>query len=297
VASSYVRLTTLIFAGAVVVALSGVAAPAVRNVRALASAISAPSSDQARIEAAVERAGSSVAAIDVDLVAGPASGSDMNDGAQVSAHMSGSGFVYDRNGDIVTNAHVVSAPNGTSIRAINISFANGYQTSARVFSIDRDVDLAVLKVELNPRLPAPLPLGESTKLRSGAWAIAIGEPLGLKQTVTVGVISAFNRSEQIGDKNGGDARTFGGLLQTSAPINPGNSGGPLIDLDGRVIGINQAVAGGAQGIGFAIPIDAVKSNVAGLLQHPQSAPPVAIDGEQKEADANDDSSNSSPVSR
>jgi S1-C subfamily serine protease len=118
-------------------------------------------------------------------------------------------------------------------------------------------------------------VGDSHAVQAGQWAIAIGEPLELKQSVTVGVVSAFDRSEEIGDEDGDGARRFSGLLQTSAPINPGNSGGPLIDMSGRVIGINQAVAGGAQGIGFAIPISAVRTTVAELLQHPTGAPDVA----------------------
>ena len=99
-------------------------------------------------------------------------------------------------------------------------------------------------------------MADSTKLEQGQWAIAIGEPLQLQQTVTVGVVSAFNRSEPIPTESGGEI-DFKGLLQTSAPINPGNSGGPLIDIDGQVIGMNQSTVKSAyaQGIGFAIPVE------------------------------------------
>jgi serine protease Do len=112
-------------------------------------------------------------------------------------------------------------------------------------------------------------LADSNKLEAGQWAIAIGEPLELKQTVTVGVVSGFNRSEPIPTENG-SVIDFKGLLQTSAPINPGNSGGPLIDIDGQVIGINQSTVKSAyaQGIGFAVPANTVRTVVADLLKNP-----------------------------
>jgi S1-C subfamily serine protease len=234
--------------------------------------------DQAQIVAAVARAGPSVVAVEVDLDAAPSPADqdapDDDDGTASNGpadssdttgpHMSGSGFVYSNDGEIVTNAHVVTAPAGTSVRTISLSFANGDSVPAAVVSVDPSVDVAVLKVNGYAKLPKPLELANSDTLRAGQWAIAIGEPLGLKQSVTVGVISALGRSEQIGDESGDGARTFSGLLQTSAPINPGNSGGPLIDRSGRVVGINQAVAGSAQGIGFAIPINAVVADIAAM---------------------------------
>lgn len=232
----------------------------------------AAGSDQARIVAAVARAKPSVVAIEVLL--GSSDDSTLL-GAQGSAgRASGSGFVYGTDGDIVTNAHVVAGPSGSAVQSIDVDFANGDRVAAHLMSMDRAADIAVLKVDGYAKLPPPLALGDSSAVKAGQWAIAIGEPLELKQSVTVGVVSAFNRTENIGG-DGDEARQFTGLLQTSAPINPGNSGGPLIDMSGRVIGINQAVAGGAQGIGFAIPIDAVRTTVAGLLQHPADAPDVA----------------------
>jgi serine protease Do len=166
-----------------------------------------------------------------------------------------------------------------------------------VTSIDRSVDIALLKVDGYAKLPPPLALGDTHSLKAGQWAIAIGEPLELKPSVTVGVVSAFNRSEAIGDSEGGQARKFVGLLQTSAPINPGNPGGPLIDMAGRVIGINQAVAGGAQGIGFAIPIETVRRTVATLQQQPAAGPDVAsIQGPSDASDAQGDSSEESAPS-
>jgi serine protease Do len=229
-------------------------------------------SDQARIIAAVAHAQPSVVAIEVAL---GSNDDGMFMGGQGSAgRASGSGFVYGTDGDIVTNAHVVGGPSGSVVRSITVDFANGDRAAAHVVSMDPTADIAVLKVDGYAKLPPPLALGDSSAVKAGQWAIAIGEPLELKQSVTVGVVSAFNRTEDIGDESG-EARQFTGLLQTSAPINPGNSGGPLIDMSGRVIGINQSVAGDAQGIGFAIPIDAVKTTVADLLQHPTGAPNVA----------------------
>jgi S1-C subfamily serine protease len=116
-----------------------------------------------------------------------------------------------------------------------------------------------------------LTLGNSGEVQQGEWAIAIGEPFELQETVTVGVVSAFNRNEMAGGESGQQPRLFKGLLQTSAPINPGNSGGPLTDDEGRVIGVNQSTASptnGAQGIGFAIPVDALRTTVATLIAHP-----------------------------
>ena len=131
----------------------------------------------------------------------------------------------------------------------------------------------MIRVDNYSKLPPPLELGDSTKLEQGQWAIAIGEPLQLQQTVTVGVVSAFNRSEPIPTENGGEI-DFKGLLQTSAPINPGNSGGPLIDIDGRVIGMNQSTVKSAyaQGIGFAIPSNTVRNVVAVAPKEPGRAP-------------------------
>ena len=260
-------------ASALVLGISGIAFTALHAGSASAAYNVRDASDQAQIVAAVARATPSVVAIDVELASSGDDSSLSSD--QTAGRASGSGFVYSSAGEIVTNAHVVSGPPGTAVRSIIVSFANGDRVPAHVTSLDRSVDVALLKVDGYAKLPAPLVLGDTHSLKAGQWAIAIGEPLELKQSVTVGVVSAFNRSEAIGDSEGGDARRFDGLLQTSAPINPGNSGGPLIDMSGRVIGINQAVAGGAQGIGFAIPIETVRRTVAMLEQQPAAGPDVA----------------------
>ncbi len=237
-------------------------------------------SDQDRIVSAVKRTKSSVVAI-----------SEQVNGQQVipadpffqqffggqgpgivqpyKGEASGSGFVIDTHGDIVTNAHVLQPPNGGKVTKLTVVFANGDRVPARVIAYNLAADVGMIRVDNYPKLPPPLDLADSSKLEQGQWAIAIGEPLQLQQTVTVGVVSAFNRSEPIPTENGGEI-DFKGLLQTSAPINPGNSGGPLIDIDGRVIGMNQSTVKSAyaQGIGFAIPSNTLRTVVASLQKNP-----------------------------
>src|SRR5579863_2510391 len=175
---------------------------------------------------------------------------------------SGSGFVFDKDGLILTDDHVVHGA-----QKITVVFQNGDKIPGKIFGEDYSDDIALVKVDKYEKLPPPLELGDSTTVQKGEWTIAIGEPLELTQTVTVGVASAFGRNEQIEGEDG-VARTFRNLLKTSAPINPGNSGGPLIDLDGHVIAINQSVAAPAQGIGFAVPASVIKTSVASIQAHP-----------------------------
>jgi S1-C subfamily serine protease len=175
---------------------------------------------------------------------------------------SGSGFVFDKDGLILTDDHVVHGA-----QKITVVFQNGDKVPGKIFGEDYENDLALVKVENYDKLPPPLELGDSATVQKGEWTIAIGEPLELTQTVTVGVASAFGRNEQIEGEDG-VPRTFRNLLQTSAPINPGNSGGPLLDIDGRVIAINQSVAAPAQGIGFAVPASVIKTSVASIQAHP-----------------------------
>lgn len=184
---------------------------------------------------------------------------------RVQERASGSGFVYSKSGLIITNAHVV--PKGTS--DITVVFNNGDRVKGHVFSSNPAVDLALVKVDNYAKLPPPIPFADSSKLQAGQWAIAIGEPLALQRSVTVGVVSGFNRDEPIQDDNQ-QVHLFKGLLQTSAPINPGNSGGPLIDYAGRVIGVDQSTAdpSSAQGIGFAIPSNTVSETAAQLAKAP-----------------------------
>jgi S1-C subfamily serine protease len=174
---------------------------------------------------------------------------------------SGSGFVYDKSGLILTDDHVVHGA-----QKITAIFENGDKAPATIFGEDPDNDVALVKVNYD-KLPPPLPLGDSSKIQRGQWTIAIGEPLELQQTVTIGVASAIGRNEQI-TTDTGTQRSFKNLLQTSAPINPGNSGGPLLNLDGEVIAINQSVAQPAQGIGFAVPANTIKESIALIEKHP-----------------------------
>jgi len=237
-------------------------------------------SDQDRIVSAVKRTKSSVVAI-TEQVNGqqviPADpffqqffgGQGPGIAQPYKAEASGSGFVIDGSGDIVTNAHVLQPPNGGKVTQLTVVFANGDRVPAHVVAYNLAADVGLLRVDNYRKLPPPLELADSSRLEQGQWAIAIGEPLQLQQTVTVGVVSAFNRSEPIPTENGGEI-DFKGLLQTSAPINPGNSGGPLIDIDGQVIGMNQSTVKSAyaQGIGFAIPSNTVRSVVASLVKNP-----------------------------
>jgi putative serine protease PepD len=166
----------------------------------------------------------------------------------------GSGFVVDEQGDIVTNAHVVEGAD-----SVTVSFdEDGDAVKAEVKGVDTSTDIAVLKVDPSdvPNL-TPLPLGDSSKLEVGQPVIAIGNPFGQVRTVTTGIVSGLQR--QIEAPNG---FTIPDVVQTDASINPGNSGGPLLDANGRVIGINSQIAtGGGQGsvgIGFAVPINTAK---------------------------------------
>jgi Do/DeqQ family serine protease len=159
----------------------------------------------------------------------------------------GSGVIVDRNGHIVTNHHVIA--NADSIR---VQLADGREAEATIVGRDPDTDLAVLRISLT-QLPV-MPLGRSDVLRVGDMVLAIGNPIGLSQTVTHGIISATGRG-QLG------VATFENFIQTDAPINVGNSGGALIDTTGQLIGINTAVVAknlGVEGIGFAIPVNLVR---------------------------------------
>ncbi len=164
----------------------------------------------------------------------------------------GSGFIFDKRGYILTNYHVIE-----SAEQISVSLPNGKNYDAELVGGDEDLDLAIIKINADEDLPT-LPLGDSDKIKIGEDAIAIGNPLGLQNTVTSGVISATNRSIPKPDGNG----NYVDLIQTDATINPGNSGGPLLNIHGEVIGINTAIAVdpqlGSVNIGFAIPINIAK---------------------------------------
>ena len=167
----------------------------------------------------------------------------------------GSGFVWSSDGIIVTNNHVVE---GASRITVNVN--GGRQIPAKLLGVDPDSDLAVLKVD-EKGLPAA-PIGTSSDLMIGETVVAVGNPFGLSGTVTTGVVSALGRSVPSQDQS----RTFTDFIQTDASINPGNSGGPLLNIEGKVIGINVAIYAQAQGIGFAIPVDRARKVIQDLLQ-------------------------------
>jgi putative serine protease PepD len=163
----------------------------------------------------------------------------------------GSGFVYDRKGHLVTNAHVVSAA-----RSVRVTFTTGRSVQAQIVGRSSTDDIAVLKATV-PKDVAPLRMGQTTAVRVGDSVLAVGSPLGLSSTVTAGIVSAVGRKVNVGG-----ARSK--AIQTDASINPGNSGGPLVGTTGEVIGVNTSIAtlegggGGNIGIGFAIPAGRVR---------------------------------------
>ncbi len=186
----------------------------------------------------------------------------------------GSGVIISPDGYIVTNAHVVEMAT-----EIKVTLPDKREFSGRIIDLDQEKDLALLKIE-GKNLPYA-ELGNSDDLMIGEWAIALGNPFGMliqdaKPTVTVGVISALNRtisSERVG-------RTYENMIQTDAAINPGNSGGPLVNANGEVIGINTFIfthAGGSEGIGFAIPINAVKKFAAEAKEQKPAEVPEEIE--------------------
>lgn len=168
----------------------------------------------------------------------------------------GSGFIYNQDGLIVTNNHVIEAA-----ESIEVKFSDDLTVPAHVVGTDPANDLAVLALDGETPPLTPLDLGNSEELRVGQRAIAIGNPFGLDRTLTTGVISALGRPLQTEN----DSFIYD-VIQTDAAINPGNSGGPLLDSRGRVIGVNTAVRQNAEGIGFAIPVDIVKRVVPVLIE-------------------------------
>ncbi|MCL1466057.1 HhoA/HhoB/HtrA family serine endopeptidase [Argonema galeatum] len=174
----------------------------------------------------------------------------------------GSGFIINSDGQVLTNAHVVDGAD-----TVTVTLKDGRNFKGKVLGTDPVTDVAVVKIQAS-NLPA-VRIGDSDKLKPGEWAIAIGNPLGLDNTVTTGIISATGRtSSQVGVP---DKRVS--FIQTDAAINPGNSGGPLLNASGEVIGMNTAIIQGAQGIGFAIPINtaqriATQLVAQGKVEHP-----------------------------
>jgi S1-C subfamily serine protease len=184
----------------------------------------------------------------------------------------GSGFVWDEAGDIVTNYHVIEDASEATVR-----LADGRDYKASLVGVSASHDIAVLHIVTGQKRLTPLPLGTSHDLRVGHKVFAIGNPFGLDWTLTSGIISALNRS--LADRDGGP--TVEHLIQTDAAINPGNSGGPLLDSAGRLIGINTAIyspSGASAGIGFAVPVDTVNKVVPQLIRHGKySGPSLGIE--------------------
>src|SRR5436190_11821162 len=173
---------------------------------------------------------------------------------------SGTGFVWDNAGHVVTNNHVVQ--NGSEVA---VRFASGEVAQAEVIGVAPNYDVAVLRIKNARQLPPPVALGSSTELKVGQSAFAIGNPFGLDQSLTSGIISALKR--RLPTSSG---REIANVIQTDTAINPGNSGGPLLDSAGRLIGVNTAIlspSGTSAGIGFAIPVDIVNRVVPDLIKN------------------------------
>lgn len=169
----------------------------------------------------------------------------------------GSGFIIDKNGVILTNAHVVDQAD-----KVTVTLKDGRTFAGKVQGVDEVTDLAVVKIDPKGKILPVAPLGDSSSVQVGDWAIAVGNPLGLDNTVTLGIVSTLKRpSVEVGVP---DKRLD--FIQTDAAINPGNSGGPLLNSSGEVIGINTAIRPGAMGIGFAIPINKAKQISTQLAQ-------------------------------
>jgi S1-C subfamily serine protease len=174
----------------------------------------------------------------------------------------GSGFVLNGDGEIATNAHVVTTgevPDLREARQVYVEFADGNQVEAEVRGYDPEADIALLRVDPKGLTLRPLPLGESASVEVGMPVAAIGSPFSEDRSLSIGVVSAIDRTIR-----GLTAFQISGALQTDAAINPGNSGGPLVDADGKVIGINQQIrtnTGGGEGVGFAVPVDVARRSL------------------------------------
>ena len=166
----------------------------------------------------------------------------------------GTGIVIDEHGYIVTNHHVIDG-----VQSIQVTLSDGSTYQARVFNSDKMTDLAIIKIDTPSQLPV-MPLGTSSDLMIGEDVIAVGNAFGWKHTVTKGIVSSIGRDVELNEE-----QSYRNLIQTDAAINPGNSGGPLVNADGDVIAINVAIRAGAQKIGFAIPIDDARVEIARLM--------------------------------
>ncbi len=178
----------------------------------------------------------------------------------------GSGFVYDNDGHIVTNNHVVADGSG-----LEVVFADGQRRRAEITGLDVDSDLAVIQVDNPPANALPIPLGDSSALEVGQFVVTIGNPFGEAGSMSVGIISGLGRtltSQRL--LPGGGRFSIPQVIQTDAAINPGNSGGPLLNLSGQVVGVNSAIqttTGSNSGVGFSIPVNAVRNIAPSLVEN------------------------------
>src|SRR5215472_3796922 len=207
------------------------------------------------VTGSAERVGPAVVRIDIEREGGFFARSPFGGGV-------GSGFIFASDGQILTNAHVVA-----QARRIRVTLADGRTFDAGLVGSDSNVDVAILRIGAD-RLPVA-ELGR-TPLKVGQLVIAVGNPYGLNWTVTAGVVSALGRALQ-----GPGTQKMTDLIQTDTSINPGNSGGPLVDSSGRVVGITTAMMPMAQGLGFSIPLETIKSALARIYAR-REAPPAGI---------------------
>jgi S1-C subfamily serine protease len=178
----------------------------------------------------------------------------------------GSGFIWDEQGHVITNLHVISGAADATIK-----LADGREYQATRVGVSEAHDIAVLRIEVPEKRPAPLKIGASRDLRVGQKVFAIGNPFGLDWSLTTGIVSALDRS-----LDGEDGGVIRHLIQTDAAINPGNSGGPLLDSSGLLIGVNTAIyspSGASAGIGFAVPVDTVNRVVPQIIANGHYSPP------------------------
>ena len=228
-----------------------------------AAAPTALPADMTPLEALYARVNPSVVNIRVATRATASSSSTDTIAPQYTRVGEGSGFVYDDQGYIVTNNHVVEGAD-----VVYVTFSDDTMLLAKVIGTDPDSDLAVIKVESDITHSVPLTLGDSDLLRVGQQVVAIGNPFGLEGSMSLGIVSALGRSLPAGSSTTSSTYTIPDIIQTDAAINPGNSGGPLLDLNGNVVGVNAAIESpvqGSAGVGFTIPSNIVKRVVPVLI--------------------------------
>ncbi len=241
--------------GALIASHRPAASPSSSNAT-VAAGVAAPAPSPGSFAAIYQQTKDGVVTITTSVSAG---------GARSFSQAEGSGIVVDKQGDILTNAHVVD-----SASQVQVTFSDGHTATAQVKGVDQSADLAVVEVSASDQLH-PLTAGNSDALQVGDAALAIGSPFGLQGSFTAGIISGLNRSS-----TAPTGRALTGMIQTDAPINPGNSGGALLDARGQLIGINDSIqspAEGNVGVGFAIPINRAETLLPSLekgvaIQHP-----------------------------